>query len=87
MFAAAIPVAGGCSVAIARNLRKTPLWIFHGEKDDVVTPDGSRAIAKALEKLKAPVKYTEFPGEGHGVTGKVFQDPAVHVWLFEQKRK
>jgi len=87
MFAAGIPMAGGCNVAIARNLRRIPLWIFHGEKDDVVKPDDSRAIAKALEKMKAPVKYTEFPGEGHGITGKVENDPAVHEWLFAQKRK
>jgi predicted esterase len=87
MFAAGIPMAGGCNVAIARTLRRIPLWIFHGEKDDVVKPDDSRAIAKALEKMKAPVKYTEFPGEGHNLTGKVENDPAVHEWLFAQKRK
>ena len=74
-------------MSIAQNLKKTPLWIFHGEKDDVVSPDGSRAIAKALEKLRAPVKYTEYPGEGHGVGGKIFEDEAVQTWLFEQKRK
>ncbi len=87
MFAAGIPIAGGANVAIARELKKTPMWIFHGEKDDVVKPDDSRAIAKALEKMKAPVKYTEFPGEGHGIGGKIFSDPAVHTWLFAQKRK
>jgi predicted peptidase len=87
MYAAAIPIAGGTNIAIARNLKKTPLWIFHGEKDDVVKPDDSRAIAKALEKMKAPVKYTEFPGEGHGIGGKIFKDPDVHKWLFAQKRK
>jgi predicted peptidase len=63
MFAAGIPISGGCSVSIAQNLRRTPLWIFHGDKDDVVSPEGSRAIAKALEKMHAPVKYTEIPGE------------------------
>ena len=87
MFAAGIPISGGCAVSIAQNLRKTPLWIFHGEKDDVVSPEGSRAIAKALEKLHAPVKYTEIPGEGHGIGGKIFEDEAVRVWLFDQKRK
>ncbi len=86
-FAAGIPVAGGISETAARNLRRIPLWIFHGEKDDVVKPDQSRAIAKALEKLKAPVKYTEFPGQGHGIIGKVNDDPEVHKWLFEQKQK
>ncbi len=87
MFAAGIPIAGGANVSIARNLKKTPLWIFHGGNDDVVKPDDSRAIAKALEKMKAPVKYTEFPGEGHGIGGKIFADPEVHTWLFAQKRK
>ena len=87
MFAAAMPIAGGADVAIARNLRRIPLWIFHGEKDEVVKPDGSRAMAKALEKMKAPTKYTEFPGEGHGIGGKIFEDPEVHKWLFAQTRK
>jgi predicted peptidase len=86
MFAAGVPVAGSVDVGAARNLKRIPLWIFHGEKDDVVKPDGSRAIAKALEKMKAPVKYTEFPGEGHTIFGKVGDDPAVHAWLFAQKR-
>jgi pimeloyl-ACP methyl ester carboxylesterase len=87
MFAAGIPVSGGVSEAASRNLRKIPLWIFHGEKDEVVKPDMDRAIAKTLEKLHAPCKYTEYPGEGHGIIGKVSDDPEVHKWLFEQKRK
>lgn len=87
MFAAGLPVAGGADVGIARNLRRIPLWIFHGEKDETVSPEGSRAMAKALEKLKAPAKYTEFPGAGHGIGGKIFDDPEVHKWLFAQTRK
>jgi predicted peptidase len=87
MFAAGIPIAGGANVGIARNLRRIPLWIFHGEKDETVSPDGSRAMAKELEKLKAPAKYTEFPGEGHGIGGKIFDDPEVHKWLFAQVQK
>jgi predicted peptidase len=87
LFAAAIPMAGGANVAIARNLRHIPLWIFHGEKDETVSPEADRALAKALEKIKAPAKYTEFPGEGHGIGGKVSDDPEVHKWLFAQTRK
>jgi predicted peptidase len=87
LFAAGIPMAGSADVAIARNLRRIPLWIFHGEKDETVSPEGSRAMAKALEKLKAPVKYTEFPGAGHGLGGKITDDPEVHKWLFAQTRK
>jgi len=87
MFAAGVAISGGVNVSAARNLRRIPLWIFHGEKDTVVSPEGSRAIAKELERLKAPVKYTEFPGEGHGIGGKIFDMPELHTWLFSQKRK
>lgn len=86
LFAAGIPVAGGAGTDIARNLRNMPLWIFHGEKDNIVKPDMDRALAKALEKIHAPAKYTEIPGGDHGIIGKVESDPEVHKWLFEQKR-
>ena len=85
MFAAGIPIAGGADVGVARNLRRIPVWIWHGEKDDVVKPDASRAIAKALEKVKT-AKYTEVPGAGHGITGEVEKNAEVHTWLFAQKR-
>ena len=84
MFAAGIPIAGGAQVGVAKNLRRIPIWIWHGEKDDVVKPDQSRAIAKALENVKT-AKYTEVPGGGHGITGEVEKNAEVHTWLFEQK--
>jgi dipeptidyl aminopeptidase/acylaminoacyl peptidase len=85
MFAAGIPIAGGASVGVAKNLRRIPIWIWHGEKDEVVPPDQSRAIAKALEKVKT-AKYTEVPGAGHGIGGEVEKNAEVHTWLFGQKR-
>lgn len=85
MFAAGIPIAGGAQVGVAKNLRRIPIWIWHGEKDDVVPPDQSRAIAKALEKVKT-AKYTEVPGGTHGIGGEVEKNAEVHKWLFEQTR-
>ncbi len=87
LFAAGVPIAGGVNAGAARDLRRTPLWVFHGEQDDVVPPDGSRAIVEALERLRAPVRYTEFPGAGHGIIGEVNQNAELHQWLFEQKRR
>lgn len=85
MFAAGIPIAGGAQVGVAKNLRRIPIWIWHGEKDDVVPPDASRAIAKALEKVKT-AKYTEVPGGDHGIGGEVEKNAEVHTWLFAQTR-
>lgn len=85
LFAAGIPIAGGSHVGVAKNLRRIPLWIWHGEKDDVVPPDQSRAIARALDNVQT-AKYTEVPGGGHGIGGEVETNAEVHIWLFEQKR-
>ena len=85
MFAAGIPIAGGAQVGVAKNLRRIPIWIWLGEKDDVVPPDQSRAIAKALGKVKT-AKYTEVPGGTHGIGGEVEKNAEVHTWLFAQSR-
>jgi len=36
---------------------------------------------------KGDITYTELPGEGHGIAGKVLADEKLHRWIFEQKRE
>jgi predicted peptidase len=47
-FAAAIPICGGGDVSKAARLVKLPIWVFHGAKDRVVTPDNSRKMVDAI---------------------------------------
>ena len=84
LFAAGIPVSGSSGDTGA--LKRLPLWLFHAADDDVVKVDGARSLAKALDKSKT-FKYTEYPDGGHGIPGKVFDDDAVHEWLFAQGGK
>ncbi|MFN0126603.1 MAG: prolyl oligopeptidase family serine peptidase [Verrucomicrobiales bacterium] len=84
LFAAGIPMAG-CS-GDAGALRRIPLWVFHAADDDVVKVDGAQRLAEALERAKT-FKYTEYPDGGHGIADRVFNDDAVHDWLFTQVRK
>ncbi len=44
----------------------TPLIIFQGEDDNVVTKDQALSIAQALRAKGILVEYHEFAGEGHG---------------------
>jgi dipeptidyl aminopeptidase/acylaminoacyl peptidase len=44
----------------------TPLILFQGADDYVVTKDQSETIAQALRSKGVPVEYHQFPGEGHG---------------------
>jgi dipeptidyl aminopeptidase/acylaminoacyl peptidase len=81
LFAAGIPVAGCGSSGDAGELKRKPIWLFHAADDDVVSVDGARNFAEALKRSKT-FKYTEYPDGGHGIIGRVFDDDAVHEWLF-----
>jgi dipeptidyl aminopeptidase/acylaminoacyl peptidase len=45
---------------------RDPLAVFQGEEDEVVPPDQSAEIVRALEAGGVPHLYRLFPGEGHG---------------------
>lgn len=86
LFAAAVPIAGGGSPSSAKEFKKVPTWIFHGEKDPTVPVEQSRQMHEALEDANGEVKYTEMPGEDHGIAHKVWTMPEVHEWMFKQRR-
>jgi len=73
--------------AFAKALSKTPVWIFHGEKDEQVPVSEPRRIAEEFKIANgaASVKYTEYVGEGHFITEKVYTDPALWKWLLAQR--
>jgi predicted peptidase len=86
LFAAAIPICGGANPETAKILKKTKWWIFHGAKDDTVSPEFSIQMAEALKKEKANVKFTLYPEEKHDSWDKAFSEPSLLPWLFDQHR-
>lgn len=87
LFAAAIPVCGGGDTAQASKLKNLPIWIFHGDSDFVVKTKRSRDMFTALKKVKANVKYTEYPNTGHDSFTPTYNDDKVLAWLFKQVKK
>ena len=47
---------------MARQPRRVPTWIFHGEIDPAVPADESRKAFAALQAAGAPAQYTEVLG-------------------------
>ena len=45
---------------------KSPMIIFQGSDDKIVTPDCSREVAKILKKKGIKYEYAEYKGESHG---------------------
>ena len=86
LFAAAFAICGGDNVANVRKYKNTPLWIFHGEKDDVVPVSLSTDIADQLKVLGVDPKITLYPKANHNSWDSAFAEPELLPWLFSHKR-
>ncbi len=79
-FAAAIPICGGVDPKQKESLLKTPIWAFHGEKDDLVD---KRHTIVPMEKLKDENHLlTKYPNTGHDAWNKAFKEKDLLRWMF-----
>ena len=85
MFAAAVPVCGGGDESAAPKLTGTPVWAFHGERDEAVSVERSRRMVAAVRRAGGEPKYTEYKGAGHVIWDRVFREPELLSWVFAQK--
>jgi poly(3-hydroxybutyrate) depolymerase len=51
--------------ALAANLKQTGIYVIHGEADEIVTVEHSRAMVEFLSTFHLNYIYHEEPGEGH----------------------
>lgn len=70
---------------IAKQVGKTPVWIFHGSDDPRVPVEESRQMYQALQAAGGIVKYTEYPGVLHNSWDNAYAEPGFFEWLFSQK--
>jgi predicted esterase len=86
-FAAVVPLAGGGDVNKAQLLKQTPIWAFHGDKDEMVPVERTRDVMKAITAAGGTSsKYDELAGQGHGIPGMVYSRSDLTTWIFAQKR-
>jgi predicted peptidase len=85
-FAAIAPLCGGSNAELAERLANTPIWAFHGAEDQVVPLDASKTMVDAVKKCGGQVKFTVYPGVGHGISEMTYQNKEFFVWLLDQRR-
>lgn len=86
MFAAAFPICGGANAATASKLTKPNWWIFHGLKDNVVSPTFSQTMAGALKAAGASVRLTLYPEANHNSWDSAFAEKDLLPWLFSNHK-
>jgi dipeptidyl aminopeptidase/acylaminoacyl peptidase len=63
------------------------VWFFHGERDSLFPVTGVRRFVATLRAAGDTVKYTEYPGEGHGLAWLVVREKGIVPWLFGFAKK
>lgn len=93
-FAALVSICGGSPLMsgnrfapVAEKIGKTPAWLFHGARDNVVQVSESRNLAAALRENGGEVKYSEYKDVGHNVWLNALGEKELLPWLLAQKKK
>ncbi len=90
-FAAVAPICGRTPPAAGYPakvcaLRETPVWVFHGDKDDLVPIQESERMVTALKSCGGDVQFTIFPGVGHNSWDLAYNDPALYDWFLQHTK-
>jgi predicted peptidase len=87
-FAALAPVAAFGDPTKACQAKDVPVWAFHGDHDDAVDTRGDFEMIDALKKCgsnPAP-RLTIYPNMDHWSWVPAYNDPALWMWLSEQRK-
>jgi pimeloyl-ACP methyl ester carboxylesterase len=93
LFAGLAPMASGLDdvlMPFLANLRRTPVYIIHGAKDQVMPVDLSRSLARELDVLGYPYVYREHQREHPMAGGHYFpreELPDLVAWFNRQRRE
>lgn len=85
-FAAIAPICGGGDPEEVSKIKDIPVWVFHGEKDNLVKPEESKKMVKALEEIGADVKFTLYPEAEHDSWTETYNNPELYKWFLEHSK-
>jgi predicted peptidase len=87
LFAAAFIICGaGNPEATKAYAKTTPLWVFHGAKDDVVNPQSSVSMVSGILKYGGKPNFNLYAKDGHNSWDSAFAEPQLLPWLFSNKK-
>lgn len=95
-FAAIAPICGGGEtipilIAGARKkeqLKKLPVWAFHGAKDPVVKLEESERMVDALKRIGSEnVELTVYPEATHDSWTETYNNQKLYDWLLSHSLK
>ncbi len=85
VFAAIAPIAGFGDPNRVCALRETPVWAFHGARDDVVPPAIDTITVEALRRCGGDVRYTLYEDANHDSWTRTYENPDLYAWFLSHR--
>ena len=86
LFSAMISVCGGADFDNFENLKKLPIWLFHGSKDDVHPASRSEKIYNQLKEINPEIKLTIYDGIDHNSWDITYDNDDIYDWLLSKSK-
>ena len=88
-FAAAAPICGAGNDMVAfLRLKKLPIWVFHGAKDQAIPLAKSQVMVDAIKRAgNENIKFTIYPEAGHDSWTETYNNPELYEWFLEKSIK
>jgi predicted peptidase len=90
-FAAVAPICGGGYwfhgfPKRVEALKETPVWAFHGARDEAVSVEASTALVNTLRACGGKVDFTVYPDAGHDSWTETYNNPDLYRWFLSHSR-
>lgn len=85
-FAAAILSCGVGSPDAAETIAKTPVYVFHGDVDDVVSFADDQTLVEAVAKAGGETVFIPCKNYAHSISAPMRADKNVLEWLFSHTK-
>jgi len=87
-FAALIPIAfrieDGWNLCAIKDI---PMWVFHGERDDIIPISKAQAVVNALVVCGGNPLFTIYPDLYHDSWTRTYNNPDIYTWLLSKKKQ
>ena len=86
LFSAIIPVCGGAKMDNIQRLNQLPIWLFHGDRDDVHPVNNSIRIFQALSPVNDHVFLTVYGGVEHDSWTQTYENKEIYNWMLNYSK-
>lgn len=69
----------------AQVIGRTPIWLFHGSDDNVVSPRQSELMYDAFKAANGHIRLWVYQGLGHDSWTRAYNEPELPRWLLSHK--